>query len=762
MTSFESPHRGAEPDGDAPLLSLEENGSEVEAPSERRSLQIVSAATGRRVPFDRRRLEKSVERARAASGSGLEHEHLDQEVCDIVAFTLKSRAATNGPATTDEVGALVERVLMELGAMATAREYIVVRDRKGRALAFDRGEDTSGGAGLPQVLGAAGAEPFRVQRIASALIEEAGLSREPAEDVAERVAETLRSSSLRTVSTGLVRELVSNELLALGLAHALRRHEAVGLPRHDLQRLFDSSRASDLGTLELTDLEERAASAPRFEDEVSSEILRRWSIEDLLSPASAEAHAVGDIHVTGLGAPHRSMTRSIAISLLRPSTAETQWTKATALATVERAARSARDTVRGTILEELDPFLSPFENDEDMLHLLLSLGASATAGERRIDLARTDAGVASVRGGGLTARLMRSTRRGLAIGATMPRIYIGPAELLAGLESAESAEAAETLLASGHLVPVWAEPGARWAGHACTRLPDERGALGLSSAVAINLPRAARRAGPWREDVFLESIHHMLGVAAAAASERAAVVERARRTQGEFASERRTLALIPVGLIEALRILSDGPARADLGARILGFIHDAARRIGQGMDVDVRITTAFGETAAARFAASDAQLRGQARQPRLFRDLPRPEEDATNSYRAKLNPPWEGWNPNQPTAPAASNARGPSAAGSDDAGTGGLRHLMGRAEALGVLLQTSPTGALLAGLGAGPGDTAPRSEALSAALLSKTWESLDLPECAWERPRLAAWSRFSRIRSAASGQSPSEPLRTLF
>ncbi len=79
------------------------------------------------------------------------------------------------------------------------------------------------------------------------------------------------------------------------------------------------------------------------------------------------------------------------------------------------------------------------------------------------------------------------------------------------------------------------------------------------------------------------------------------------------------------------KILGDGELRADQGARILGLMAEAAARFGREQNLDVRLDSAFGAGASARFARADGNL-DNSRQERLFSDLPTPEGERVANY----------------------------------------------------------------------------------------------------------------------------------
>jgi hypothetical protein len=201
-------------------------------------------------------------------------------------------------------------------------------------------------------------------------------------------------------------------------------------------------------------------------------------------------------------------------------------------------------------------------------------------------------------------------------GAHAPRLYLEGPELEALLEAhPELQPAVERLLAAGRLLPAWSSSEGTFAGPGCERRVDERGLVACAGAVALNLPRIARRAGPFREELFQSALAELVQASVEIAG---ALCAQLPPSSGVRA--RSAVALVPVGLREALRILGDGAIDVDLAARTLGFLGEAARRFGRDGAL-ARLPSPFhGEEAAARFAFLDAratQAEG-ARQEWLF------------------------------------------------------------------------------------------------------------------------------------------------
>jgi len=689
--------------------------------------------------FDPGRLRASVERARAEAG--VRDAALVDEVVDIVSFSLPAGEVQRPPEVVpEELGRRVERTLVELGQAEVAREYILARDRSARArevLGHGRSSDGAiGAARLPSVEGQGGSRPFEVGRIAAGLVEEAGLGAEQATAVAARVESFLRGSAQPTVSGGLVRELVNHALLEAGLAGALGRYGAVGVPRRDLTAALHGSRPVQLERAPGPSAWVAQASRSEFGQVAGEALVERWALQDVLPPKAAEAHRRADLHVLAASAPHRVLSRSISAELLAGSA---EWSRSGAFRLGRRVALAMGDAGRGLFLEDVagllaavvEPGGGSFDRREGpVVDLLQGLGAVAEASGRDLGIVRFG-GKRGLAAGRLIRSLARATAEGGAavqLHATLGEVEDAIAAAPRGEVRARTRAGAEDLLGSGHLVPVWSAEGSRWVGPGCTRGRRERGVLSSASAVAINLPRLARVAGPWREERFLQLLLERVAAAVEACGAIARFQSAAGQRQGETMASRKVHVLVPVGLHEALRILGDGVAKPDQGAQILGVLRDAGARLGRMAEVQVEVSGAFQRPAAERFAAADAPGEGPT-QARLFEDLPRPEAERVEAYGGV--------------------ARGLDGAILEDGG-GAPRQARG----LAALFGTSPTGGLFPSLGDGGGQDAPEFTAPD----NPAGPVADPPET----PRFELWRQFHAHRGAGPSPGSGEAGKSLF
>ena len=633
-------------------------------------LRWVKKRDGREVPFDKAKIARAVRAAQDAIGEG--DDTLAGETADLVELELRRRHArtadldSRGP-SIEEIQDLVEEVLVELGRARLAKAYILYRDRRSRAreaLAVEVTPELAARAGALRVRDGSGIAPWSKGRIVAALVEETGLPRPSAEQVASRVEERLLRSGLRQVSSVLVRELVAAELVGLGLEGALRRHQPVSLPRHDVRRLL----ASGVGT------EDAPHATPLgIEGALTAKLLERYALDEIFDERSAELHLAGDLELVGLAAPQRYLSMAVPADLLvrgKPGVRA-------AFELLDELARLASGASRALVLEAPGPMLQPLvrgaraDSTSALSSWLLALRALGSATGLEVGLSRIGLRSAALLGR-LVEELARLEEDGELAGDA-PALYVDRAELGALANEEGLRPSLERLLGTGVLRPTFGREDGAYAGPGCHRHGAEMGALACGGAVAINLARVARRAGPWREDLVLEALSSLAQAGVEALAALARFQRESRASRGTRLRARVGHAIVPVGLVEALAVLGDGELRPAQGARLLGFLAEAAARFSAERGLVIDLDAVFSERAAARFARLDAE-RARVRQPLLFGGPPvgTPERDEPYSCALAF--------PARPAAVAV------AAASTADAVAGDSRL------ATGELLATVPTG----------------------------------------------------------------------
>ncbi|MCZ6597153.1 MAG: ATP cone domain-containing protein [Planctomycetota bacterium] len=633
---------------------------------------------GRHVPWKKRKIEAAV---RAAMEAVEESDPLfAAEVADVVELAILERGSRGADGTRpveivpgiEEIQDLVEKALIELGRAGVAKAYILHRDRRARIRGSLRIEPTSIGAfSNVRVRESAGMSGWSKGRIVAALMEEAELPRRTAEDVAARVERRVFASGLRRLSTGLIRELVAGELLDLGLNAARLRQSAIGLPRHDLRRILagqplepwasapnsigsaPDSTGSAPGSAAAAGGARRSVSGAGVGARAAGEVLRRYALEDVLGEALAELVVVGDLAVEDLDQPHLPLVLALEAELLIEGQPEPR----SAYELLGPAGELLRSTAHALVLEDPGTVLTPLlratreRTPFGLGAFVRGLDAVGRAAGRRIGL-----GSPGRRHAQLAARLVEELA-GLP-SEDAPFLFLDGDELAELLEDApELAASAERLLAAGRLVPTFGPPmskggrdgGERCVAPGCRRRPRERGVLACRAAAALNLPRLARRAGPFCEEAFLQGVHDIVRCAVEACRRLSAFQESHEARPAGLAVSASS-AIVPVGLREALLLLGDGQIDPDLGARTLGLIDEAARRFALEGGPRAVLSPFFAARARGRFAWLDRRLGA----PGLFAEAEADEAahaERTRAYTAGFAlSPVAGRRPGQPEA----------------------------------------------------------------------------------------------------------------
>ena len=612
---------------------------------------------GRCVPFERAKIAAAIHGAMEAVGEL--DEPFAEELASVVELSLleriRKRAVRAGRArrpargtapdrhrapegdvpTIEEIQDLVERALMELGRPNVAKAYILYRDRRTRVREAVRVHRSDSLHARIRVREDEGVSAWSKGRIVAALMAEAELSREAAEEVASAVEHRVFDSQARCITTALVRELVAAELFERGWIRALSATRTVGVARCDLETLLRGEslepwrEPAPLGRTRETSVPggstHRTArpSARDVGDNVAGELLRRFVLEDVLSEGKAELHRAGDLHVVGLDHPELPLSLCVPAGLLAGAERSVQG----AFELLGTVGELAREVAHAVVLERPARVLEPLVAGDGAGSLdawLSALTAISRASGTRLALGSCADGPTS-----LVARLVESLGE-RAGDPFAPWLYLGGRELeeLLGFRP-DLSGATERLLARGLLHVVWGRDGEAYVGPGCRRFGDEPGVVSCAGAVALNLPRLARRAGPFREGLVFSGLAELV----AASVELAGTLV---RFQTELARPpaglhtRRSFALVPVGLREALAVLGDGSADPEVGARLLGLFAEAAGRFtaresaelpGLPGLVGIAPCSVFAREAAQRFAWLDARRRHTAgHQGWLFED----------------------------------------------------------------------------------------------------------------------------------------------
>lgn len=283
------------------------------------------------VPFRQEKIESAVEKA-IAEAKRLHETRATPESAQLVSE--KVMQGLNEPSSEYYVGAddqgrriphiedvqdLVEIVLAEMGYATVvavykrfrkqrqcARQRIRVRDENMRRAPLDVTdanlllvESDSGNLTLP----------WDRARIVHQLLDKTKLSTETAINIAKTVENQIIGSRMKTITTGLIREMVNNELMARGHSDQLRDMSVYKVSRDYVDSLMFSKseensnivnnnpEAVNLGVAEL--------------------VLKQWGLDTIFSPEVKRAHDTAAVHLHDLGYPHRVYCSSHSIEYVK-------------------------------------------------------------------------------------------------------------------------------------------------------------------------------------------------------------------------------------------------------------------------------------------------------------------------------------------------------------------------------------------------------------------------------------------------------------
>jgi ribonucleoside-triphosphate reductase len=139
--------------------------------------------------------------------------------------------------------------------------------------------------------------PWDKSKISSALIREHHLSPDTAYEVAGIVESKIFSSDIKRISTGLIRELVDNELFDRGMTGLLKDSTMISFPTFNMEQYLK------------TGIDKWEASPLDFNSTISRDVLRQYSLQNVFSSRVSEFHNRGDLHIHFLGDINRVIRR---------------------------------------------------------------------------------------------------------------------------------------------------------------------------------------------------------------------------------------------------------------------------------------------------------------------------------------------------------------------------------------------------------------------------------------------------------------------
>jgi len=263
------------------------------------TIREVRKRDGRVVPFDETKIADAIYKAIRSVGRG--DRALAEELASAVTHFLEKKFAGTIPGIED-IQDQVETVLVEMGHANIAKAYILYRNKRSavrEVLQVRKPPPGESSDRSPEryVEDRGGVAPWSKGKIVAALIREADMEAVAAEEVAAAVERKVFASGIRRISTSLIRELVDNELFERGFSAKLRKQAPIGLPKYNLEQIIFGSDTKEGFTFPKSPAEVRGL--------IAGEILEQYALEDVHSPAVADAHREGRLCIHGLDDPIR-------------------------------------------------------------------------------------------------------------------------------------------------------------------------------------------------------------------------------------------------------------------------------------------------------------------------------------------------------------------------------------------------------------------------------------------------------------------------
>ena len=134
-------------------------------------------------------------------------------------------------------------------------------------------------------------ERLNKEKIVKSLLNETGIDRKNAEDIASEVEKFIRNSNLDYISSSLVRELVNAKLIEYGLEDVRRLYTRVGLPVFDITKLINE------GTKENANLQYNPETIHKL---MGDQMIKEYTLTKILPKELANAHISGQVHIHDL------------------------------------------------------------------------------------------------------------------------------------------------------------------------------------------------------------------------------------------------------------------------------------------------------------------------------------------------------------------------------------------------------------------------------------------------------------------------------
>lgn len=274
---------------------------------------LVTKRDSRVVSFDKTKIIDAI--FKAAKAAGGEDRQMAEELASVVTLFLRNKFGSNSP-SIEEIQDVVEKVLIETGHAKTAKRYILYRERRAEARKDLRvRKKTRHDANSTDI--ALMVTPLTKDeilswdkaKVASALVKEADLDVELANEIASAVETKIVDSNITHISTSLIREIVDNELFVRGLNKKLEQQATIGMPIYDLETLVFSKSKENANI--------NSNNPEAINLAIAETTLKQYALQRIFSKDISESHMKGEIHLHDLGYPTRVYCSSHSLEYIK-------------------------------------------------------------------------------------------------------------------------------------------------------------------------------------------------------------------------------------------------------------------------------------------------------------------------------------------------------------------------------------------------------------------------------------------------------------
>ncbi|MFC1546531.1 anaerobic ribonucleoside-triphosphate reductase [bacterium] len=262
----------------------------------------VKKKDGRVVAYTRNKIAEGIKQTTRITGE-INNQGI-KKVVDHIEIKLKEKFFPGETLTSDIIAEATASVLEKENYILTAKAYVNYLEMKKKAakkikVAKEKEvyTDSTDLALMVVNENESVLTEWNRDKIAKALSKEARLPNKVAQEVAKRVEKKIFDSHLIQVSTGLIREMVDNELVILGYGVKMQKQTSLGIPIYNLEELI-FSKSHENSNL--------AANNPEAVNlAIAETILKQYALSNIFSDDLEQAHLTGVLHLHDLGYPTR-------------------------------------------------------------------------------------------------------------------------------------------------------------------------------------------------------------------------------------------------------------------------------------------------------------------------------------------------------------------------------------------------------------------------------------------------------------------------